>query len=116
MSEERAKRIKDKEERANWIKSKLAAIEYCIFSDDTTLWDGPAWEDVACHLFDLLEVCRQNISRRVPEFESNEKFISYYSGVFSSDDEGRRRRLLVKKYAGTITPDEENELYSWTVK
>lgn len=110
MSEERAKRIKDKEERANWIKSKLAAIEYCIFSDDTALWDGPAWEDVACHLFDMLEICRHNIARRVPEFESNEKFISYYSGGFSSDDESRTRRLIVKRFAGTITAEEQEEL------
>jgi hypothetical protein len=103
------------DEERGTIKFKLESIDYCIFSDDA-LWDGPAWEDVACHLFDMLEICRQNIARRVPEFESNEKFISYYSGAFSSVNEGRGRRLVVKKYAGTITPEEEDELDSCIVK
>jgi hypothetical protein len=102
------------DEERGTIKFKLQSIDYLIFGN--AHYVSPAWEDVACHLVDLLEICRHNIAKRVPEFESNEKFISYYSGTFSSVNEGRRRRLVVKKYAGTITPEEEDELDSWIVK
>lgn len=96
------------DEQREDIRLKLKAIDYCLFGDAFS--GEPAWEDATGNVFDMLEIFRFNIAQKVPEFDNNDSFISHYSGAYTTTKAGRRRRLLVKKYGGTITPDEKDEL------